>query len=171
MCFTSRRVLIPAQIEAQKREIENRLNIRIEQSANRPPSDDDLIWEFVWMSQVAWMKHTAEKVYPLFSSLSPDDFSLYDDEMRFHFAHKQAAQDLAKYIVNPHEDCPMLWGKQQWIFFIRKLFHKALRQYPRPEFNFPSPPPSECSDCSSCCSQCLSDWFPFPSPHLYLMFV
>ena len=160
MCFTSRRVLIPAQIEAQKREIEERLHRRVEQAMNRPPNEDDMIWEFVWMSQIAYMKYHAEKVYPLFTSLTPNDFTLYDDELRFHFAHKQAARDLANYLVNPHEDCPMRWCKQQWINFIRKLYHKALRQYPRPEFRFPDPPSesdSDCSNCSSCCSECLSD--------------
>ena len=161
MCFTTRRVLIPAQIEAIKQQIQERLHTRIEQSMNRPPNEDDMIWEFVWMSQIAYMKHHAEKVYPLFTSLSPNDFSMYDDEMRFHFAHKQAAHDLAHYLANPHEDCPMRWCKQQWINFIRKLYHKALRQYPRPEFQFPNPPsspPSTSSKCSDdCCSDCLSD--------------
>ena len=161
MCFTSKRVLIPAQIEAQKQAIQDRLNKRIEQSMNRPPNEEDMIWEIVWMSQVAYMKYHAEKVYPLFTSLSPNDFSMYEDETRFHFAHRQAAQDLASYIVNPHEDCPMLWCKQQWINFIRKLYHKALRHYPRPQFlfpNLPSPPPSTSSKCSDVdCADCFSD--------------
>ena len=160
MCFNCHRNRLQSEYEEQQKQIQERLITRVEMAMHRPPNEDDMIWEFVWMSQIPYMKAQAEKVYPLFTDLCKNDFSLYEDEMRFHFAHRQAARDLAKYIASPHENCPLLWVKQQWINFIRKLFHRALRHFPRPGWHFPEPPRSSTPSSRSssyCCSDCDSD--------------
>ena len=141
MCYTGRRVLIQVERERLEREFQARLQRRIEHQAYNPP--DEYIWEEIWAKQVPYMRDQAEAVYSLFTpdkSLCENDFSFYEDESRFYHAHNTAAKELALYLVSPHEDCPLTWPVQKWVFFIRKLFNKALRDMPRPEFVPPRPP-------------------------------
>ena len=141
MCYTGRRVLIQVERERLQREFEERLQQRVERQAYNPP--DEYVWEELWAQQVPYMRDQAEAVYHLFTpdkSLCENDFSMYEDESRFIYAHNKAAKELALYLVSPHEDCPLTWPVQKWIFFIRKLFNKALRDMPRPEFVPPRPP-------------------------------
>ena len=150
MCFTSRRVLIKVERERIQKEIEDRLKSRIETSTHNPP--DDYAWEELWAKQIPYMRDQAEQVHLLFTdnkALCENDFSFYEDEYRFFDCHAAAAKDLALYLTSPHEDCPMTWSIPKWNFFIRKLFHRALRNHPRPNFRFPPPPRSRTSSSSS----------------------
>ena len=159
MCYTGRRVLIAVERERLQREFEERLQRRVERQAYNPP--EEYSWEEIWAKQVPYMRDQAEAVYRLFSpdkSLCENDFSMYEDESRFIYAHNKAAKELALYLTSPHEDCPLTWPIQKWVFFIRKLFNKALRDMPRPEFvpPQPSPPPSPSSSLTLS-SEILSD--------------
>ena len=141
MCyFTSRRVLIKVEQERIRKEIQARLQYRAETTEYNPPAEYS--WEEIWAQQIPYMKLNAERVHTLFTNnkaLCENDYSFYEDEFRFKWCHEAAAKDLALYLVSPHEDCPMTWPIPKWVRFIRKLFHRALRQFPRPGFQFPPP--------------------------------
>ena len=126
-----KRVLIPAEQEAQQRAFQQRLTNRLENNDNPPRSETGFSWEEIWVEQVPYFLYHAKKVHPLFTQNSPPQELPKDVvDTRFHGAYKMAAKDFVLYLLQEHEDCPFQWSKPQWVFYIRKLYLQALRHFP-----------------------------------------
>lgn len=96
MCYTGRRVLIKVERERIQKEIEARLQYRIETTDHNPP--EEYSWEELWAKQIPYLRDQTEQFHRLFSedkSHCENDYSLYEDEYRFREVHAAAAKDLA----------------------------------------------------------------------------
>ena len=137
MCRRTR-FLTPAEREAEMKAIQQRLEYRYEVYTHPPKNQPEFCFEEVWIEQVPFFLHHSNKVHPLFTpDLCENDLSLYEEEERFREAYRLAAKDFAQMIIMPHEDCPLLWPKPKWVFYLRKIFLQALRHFPYAPLSVP----------------------------------
>ena len=132
-----KRVLIPAEQEAEKQRLYDRLMNRIEINNHPPNNQPTFCWEEIWVEQVPFFIYHAKKVHRLFSPSSPE-LTETEQNSRFHNAYRIAAKEYIMYLLQEHEDCPYQWSKPKWVFYVRKLFLQALRHFPQPPLPYPS---------------------------------
>ena len=156
-----KRILIPAEIEAEKEAFTRRLLARIEVNENPPRNQPVFCWEEVWIEQVPFFIYHANKIHRLYSPAS-ETLTADQQHSRFIDAYKMAAKDFIMYLLMEHEDCPFHWVKPKWVFFIRKLYLQALRQFPLSPLPIPS---SSSITTPSDASTVSSDGQCFPQPN------
>ena len=156
-----KRVLIPAEREAQQQAFYDRLMRRIEINNHPPRNQPTFCWEEIWAEQVPFFLFHAKRVHKLFS---PSSLKLPEDQQnqRFHDAYKIAAKEYVLYLLQEHEDCPLQWSKPKWVFYIRKLYLQALRHFPLRPLPYPT---SSSITTPSDASTVSSDGQCFPQPN------
>ena len=152
-----KRILIPAEREAEQQAFQDRLMRRIEINNHPPRNQPTFCWEEIWAEQVPFFLYHAKKVHKLFS---PTSLELPDSEQnrRFIDAYKFAAKEYVLYLLQDHEDCPFQWSKPKWVFYLRKLYLQALRHYPTSPLVCPSSSSITSASTRSSDGQC------FPQP-------